>query len=425
MQAPSPAPGPTITVGPDGIALARSDAPLIPASSGAAMDAAVAINAFGLDLYHRISTGGGNVVISPASVAIALNMARAGAQGETATQMDTVLHSVGSAAAQAEDIGSLDQALAALSGTFQDGNGRDLPLTLRLANAPFAQLGTPIQPAYLEALTAQFRAPLRLVDYARDPNVARLLINAWVMAQTEGRIPHLLAPPEITTLTRLVLVNAIYLHAPWLSPLDPKSTTPGTFTRADGTQVQVPMMAARDSELYAAGNGWRATELPYLGGSLALDVILPDDLASFEAHLSSAELTRITSAFKLQPLDLTLPRFHIQTEARLADTLKTLGMPLAFDPQRADFSGMALQTCSASSDCLYISQVVHQASIDVDEKGTTASAATAVVMTTGGPGYQGPWLKLRFDRPFLFFLRDTKTGAMLFMGRVADPATKG
>ena len=423
-QPPSQAPAPAVTVGPDGIALARSDAPLVAASPGAAKAAATAINAFGLDLYRRVSAGGGNVVISPASVAIALNMARAGAQGETAAQMDAVLHSVGSAAAQAEAVGSLDQALAALNGTFQDGNGRELPVTLRLANAPFAQLGMPVQPAYLDALAAQFGAPLRLVDYVRDPNAARMLINAWVKGQTEGRIPQLLAQPDITTLTRLVLVNAIYLHASWMNPFDPTSTATGTFTRADGSLVKVPMMAARTSVLYAAGTGWRAAELPYLGGSLALDVILPDDLAGFEARLSSAELTRITGAFESQPLQFSLPRFQIQTEARLAATLRALRMPLAFDPQAADFSGIALQPCSASTDCLFISQVIHQANIDVDEKGTTASAATAVVMTTGGPGYQGPWLTFRLDRPFLFILRDTKTGAVLFMGRVADPSAK-
>ncbi|MGC8634845.1 MAG: serpin family protein [Candidatus Limnocylindrales bacterium] len=424
LQPPSQTPGSAVTLGPDGITFAGSDAPLVAASSSAASAAAAAINAFGLDLYRRVSARGGNVVISPTSVAIALDMARAGAQGETAAQMDAVLHLVGSAAAQAEAVSSLDQALTALNGTFRGGNGRELPVTLRLVNAPFAQLGMPIQPAYLDALAAQFGAPLRLLDYARDPNAARLRINAWVMAQTEGRISQLLAPPDITALTRFVLVNAIYLHASWLTPFDPRSTAPGTFTRSNGSRVQVPMMAAQEFELYAAGTGWRAVELPYLGGSLALDVILPDDLASFETHLSSAEIARITGAFELRPLQLSLPRFGIQTEARLAATLRALGMPLAFDPQAADFSGIALQSCSASSNCLYISEVIHQANIDVDEKGTTAAGATAVVMTTGGPGYQGPWLKFQVDRPFLFVLRDTKTGAILFMGRVGDPSAK-
>ncbi len=412
------------TVGPDGIALVRSDAPLVPASSGAANLAAAAINAFGVDLYRRVAGASGNLVISPTSVAIALNMARAGAQGRTAAQMDAVLHSVGSAAAQAEAIGSLDQALAALSGTFQNGNGRELPVTLRLANAPFAQLGMPIEPAYLDALAAQFGAPLRLLDYASDPNAARLLINAWVKAQTEGRVPALLSPPDITTLTRLVLVNAIYLHAPWLNPFDPGATAPGAFTRPDGSTVRVPMMAVQDAVPYAAGTGWRAVELPYLGGSLALDVIVPTDLAGFEAHLTSAEIARLTGAFTPQEVQLSLPRFGIQTETRLARTLGALGMPLAFDRTKADFSGIALHSCGATPDCLYIAQVIHQATIDVDEKGTTAAAATAVVMVTGGPGYQGPWITFRVDRPFLFILRDRTSGAILFMGHVTDPSAK-
>jgi serpin B len=343
LETPSATPSASVTVGPDGIALIRSDAPLIPESAGAASDAARAINSFGVDLYRRVSAGSGNVVISPASVAIALDMARAGAQGETAVQMDAVLHATGSADAQATAVGSLDQALAALNGTFQDLMGNDLPVALRIANAPFAQIGMAIAPAYLDAVATRFGAPLRLVDYVRDPNAARLLINAWVKAQTEGRIPDLLAPPDVSTLTRLVLVNAIYLHAPWLLPFDPKLTAPGTFTRADASQVEVPMMTTHAFWPYAAGNGWKAVELPYLGGSLALDVILPDDLASFEAHLASTELTHITGALKPGPLEFTLPRFHIQTEVRLADALKTLGTPLAFGQRRADFSGIALR----------------------------------------------------------------------------------
>jgi serine protease inhibitor len=421
---PSPAPVAVATVGPDGIALVRSDVPLVPASPAAAASAAAGINAFGVDLYRRVATTRGNLVISPASVAIALNMARAGAQGMTAAQMDAVLHSVGSAPAHAEAIGSLDQALVALSGTYETGNGRELPVTLRLANAPFAQVGMSVQSAYLDALAAQFGAPLRLLDYAGNPDAARLLINAWVKAQTEGRIPALLSPPDITALTRLVLVNAVYLHAPWLNPFDPRATAPGAFTRPDGSMVRVPMMAVQDAVPYAAGTGWRAIELPYLGGSLALDVIVPTDLAGFEARLTNAEIARLTGAFKPQEVRLSLPRFGIRTETRLARTLGALGMPLAFDRTKADFSGIALHSCGSSPDCLYIAQVIHQATIDVDEKGTTAAAATAVVMVTGGPGYQGPWITFRVDRPFMFILRDRTTGAILFMGHVTDPSAK-
>jgi serpin B len=348
-------------------------------------------------------------------VAVALAMARAGARGATATEMDAVLHAL-AGDRQAGALNALDLALGSRSGTFQDQSGKPQVVTLNIANAPFGQKGLAIGPAYLDTLASDFGAGLRLVDYAHDPEAARKLINAWVDERTEQRIPELLAPGTVTDLTRLALVNAIYLKAAWATPFEAAQTKPGPFTRTDGSTVDVPMMHSRSSLSYAQGTGWRAVELPYIGGSLAMTVIVPDDLATFEAGLDAATLSGITGAFSAREVDLTFPRFGVETSADLTTILAALGMGQAFDPARADFSGIT------TAEQLYISAVVHQANIDVDEKGTEAAAATAVLLgTTAMPAEP---VTLSVDRPFIFLLRDVPTGAIVFMGRVVDPAVK-
>ena len=412
-----PTGGPTAapTAGPTGLELAAAVATRAPSDPADALKAAAAMNAFGLDFYRRVATGTGNVVVSPASVAIALSMARAGARGTTASQMDTVLRSLGSDD-HAGWINALDAALAARTGTFKDTSGKDMDVTLRIANAPFAQRGFKLQDAYLAALATRFGAGLRLVDFQRATEAARRAINGWVSERTEKRIPALLAPGVLDTATRLVLVNAIYLKAAWQTPFAADLTRPAIFTKLDGSTVNVPTMRGGGQLPYAAGNGWQAVELPYVGRQLAMTIVVPDDLATFERGFDAATLTAITGALTTYQVDLTLPRFGIETRADLAATLAALGMPDAFDAGKADFSGMTTE------DQLYISAVIHQANIDVDEKGTTAAAATAVVMdATAIPGKS---VTLRVDRPFLFLIRDTQTGAVVFMGRVTEPSTR-
>jgi len=406
---------PAGTGGDGAIGLALAHVPRASASPADAAEAATAINAFGLDVFRRVGAAGGNVVISPASIALALAMARAGARGETATQMDTVLRSVGSDD-RAAGINALAQALEGVNGAFKDAAGDDLQVTLRIANAPFAQEGVTWKAAFLEALAARFAAGLRLVDYSSDPESARRLINGWVSDRTEQRIPELLANGVLDNLTRLVLVNAIYLKAPWLNPFEEGQTRPGPFLRADGSTVEAQMMSLHAALPYATGEGWRAVQLPYVGDSLALTVIVPDQLTAFEKGLTPEALEAIVESLAPTQVRLAFPRFGMETQADLAGTLQALGMPLAFDPDRADFSGMTDQ------ERLSISSVIHQANIDVDEKGTEAAAATAVVMrTTAAPAEP---VALQVDRPFLFALRDTRTGAILFLGRVSDPTTR-
>lgn len=396
------------------IGLAKGNAPRAVTSPQDAVAAADGINAFGLELYRLLAADGTNVVISPASIALALAMARAGARGATAAEMDAVLHGVASDD-HAAWLNALDAALATRTGTFKDDNGQDVKVSLRIANAPFAQEGMPLQQAYLDALASRFGAGLRLVDYIGQTEAARKLINGWVDDQTEHRIPELLVPGVLTPLTRLTLVNAIYLKAAWEFPFDPEATESAAFTLLDGSTVDVPTMTTTESLRYATGSGWQAVELPYVGRQLAMTLILPDDLAAFERDLTAASLGEITGALADRSVTLTMPKFGMETKAQLGGLLATLGMPAAFDPQAADFSGIT------TAEKLVISDVIHQANIDVDEKGTEAAAATAVVMrATAAPGEP---VTVHLDRPFLFALRDLQTGTVLFLGRVADPST--
>ncbi len=448
-----PSPSPVVT----------SDVPRTPPDPAQASDAAASIAAFGVDVFRHLVGDQGlatkNAVFSPTSIAMALAMVRAGAKGETASQIDRVLHTSGWDAL-GPGLNSLDQGLAALNSTWTDWDGVERSLALRIANGAYGQSGWTIERPFLDAIAAAFGAGLRLIDFAADPDAARQAINAWVSDQTAGRIPSLLDQRDVTDLTRLVLVDAVYLKAAWEIPFRPEWTTAAPFTRLDGTTVDVPTMhtgldVAQVLLPYVRGNGWQAVQLRYAGQDhttpLAMTLILPDDLASFEASLSANELARIDGAIDAQrkvlltsppcpaalpdPLQcgcsrygvaLYLPRFSIDTRTQLRPVLSDLGMPLAFNTTGADFSGIHVP--DGAADRVYVSAVVHEANIDVDEKGTTAAAATALLLSTGGGcGVRAAkTITLRFDRPFLFVLSDTATGAILFMGHVTDPsAAKG
>ena len=411
-SSPSIVPSPTASA-PAGVALARSPIAYVAADPARAGAAAEAMNAFGLALYARLAVAPGNLVMSPASVAIALSMTRAGAAGTTAAEMDAVLHDLGSDR-MGEAINALAAALAARSGTFPDAGGVNQAVSLRIANGLFAQWDMALKAPYLDALGGRYDAGVWQLDYKADPEAARKVINAWVAENTEQRIPEILKPGQITTGTRLALANAIYLKAAWLNPFDKAATKPGTFTRADATTVQVPLMKQQAILPYAAGNGWQAIQLPYVGGSLAMTVIVPTDLGAFERRLDAATFASVVADLKPTLVNLALPSFDTGAKAELSPMLKALGMPSAFDSGKADFSGIT------TDEALHIGFVIHQANITVDEAGTEAAAATVIGMDTAGPG--SPPVELRVDHPFLFALRDVSTGAIVFMGRVADPS---
>ena len=411
------------------------------------------MNAFGLAMYKRLRTDSelksSGIVFSPYSIATALAMARAGAKGRTATQMDATLRADGWPDL-AGGVSSLATVLARRDGAWTvqgDGVSGTHFQAFRSANMAFAQRDYVLERAYLQRVSKTFRSGFGLVDFVADPGAARDAINGWVSRQTLGRIPTLLEPPDVTGATRLVLVNAVYFKGEWAKPFEDGGTSPRTFTLGDGTTVKVPTMNVfGDQEIpIATGNGWRGTELRYLGPDertpLAMTIIEPTDLAAFEASLTSDRLHRITAAITAEErrisvvsdppeneacstypyaTHLFLPKFGIDTRAKLKPMLEAMGIHDAFDAQAADFSGMT------THDQLHIGAVIHQANIDVDERGTEAAAATAVGMDTGGCTGPVPLKErtLRIDHPFVFFIRDQQTGAILFMGRVLDPAKR-
>lgn len=420
----SPTPLPVVVIpspGPDGTIYLTAAAARNATRPADATSAAAAVNAFAVDLYRRLPAGK-NLVVSPTSIDLALAMTRPGARGQTATQIDAVTHDVASDA-NAAWMNALDKALSKRTATVKDSEGTTRKVVLRLANSSFAQVDYPFEPAYLLSLAERFGSGLRLVDFLARPQAARNVINAWVKARTDDRIPHLLAPSDVTWKSRLILVNALYLKAPWAVPFDVRMTEPGTFHRADGSTVTVPTMwDARlyDGLAYAAGSSWRAVELPYAGGQLAMTIIVPDRLSTFERTMTATSLARIVTALKVQPAVIGLPKFSIDTKTKLVPILKAMGMPLAFDSSAADFTGIADPRATGEPP-LFIAKVIHQANIDVNEAGTVASAATAVDMGIGS-GPPPKYVEFHVDRPFLFLIRDVPTGAILFIGRVGDPS---
>jgi serpin B len=401
--------------GPDSplaIELAAVDLPRLAGSAEDARSAANALNALGFDAYRALVAGGsdGDLVMSPASIALALSMARAGARGTTADEMDAVLHELGRDD-HAAWLAALHESLAARTGEFDDATGASHDVTLTIANALFGQRGFRLEPPFLEALAERFDAGLRLVDFVNAREDARRLVNGWVADATEDRIEELLTDDDLDAATALVLVNAIYLKAAWQAPFI-AGTSREAFTRFDGTTMDVDMMHANWMLPYATGDGWRAVELPYVGEQLSMLVIAPDDLATFQASLDAASFDQLIAQLRPTQVNVGLPRFGIETRTDLADLLAELGMPTAFSGG-ADFSGVS------RDGGLRISAVIHQANIDVDEKGTEAAAATAVTMTVSSGGPEATAFTV--DRPFLYAVRDRETGAILFLGRVTEP----
>lgn len=390
--------------------LIEADVARVVVDPALATRAADAVTSFGLDLYHELAGGSGNLVVSPASVAIALAMARLGAAGTTAAEMDSVLHDLG-AEAMSGPANALDAALASRTGAFKDTGGVDQDVVLRIANAQFVQYDLPLKPSFLEAIAIRYGAGTWQVDFRTNPEVARQAINAWVADHTEHRIPEILGPNAVTPAWRLALANAVYLKAAWLEPFDVEATGDGDFRLTDGTTVAVPFMHAVVVAPSAQGSGWSAIQLPYVGEGLAMLVIVPDDVAAFDATFDASVLRSILGSLHDGSVKLWLPKFDFESKVELSDALATMGMPTAFTGS-ADFSGIT------AAEALAISRIVHQANITVDEAGTEAAAATVIGTATSGGG-EPP--TLRVDRPFLFLIRDVPTGAVVFMGRVSNP----
>ncbi len=426
-ESPTPSASPS-SARPAAFPMVMGTAPLAAPASDAGAIAGAQINDFGLSLFRRLDTAS-NSCLSPTSIALALAMVRPGARGQTAAEMDKVLPGLGTEA-EAPELAALMRNFAAAT-QYIDSNGIPIygadatpdpanpePATeLNVADQAFVQNGLAIEPAYLDALSSRFGAGAGLLDFITDHEAARLAINKWASYQTKGRIPNVLQPPQITDRTRIALANAIYLKAAWQAKFDPALTKPAPFTTAAGTKVSVPTMAIDQVFAYTAGAGYKAVELPY-SGDLSMTVVVPDDMASFVGSLTADKLKQlIVYGDRQYDVDLTLPRFSIDSQFELSTVLKAMGMPTLFSTQ-ADLSGITTQ------ERLLVTAVVHEANIDVVESGTTAAAVTVVVGATAGGGPQEPPIKVQFhvNKPFLYFIRDYSDGAVLFMGRVNDPS---
>lgn len=387
-------------------------------------------NALSMTLYDRLVAAepGANAVVSPLSISTALAMTEAGARDETREQMRTALeYSLDEDRLHA----AFEALLAALSerGSSIDpdtlpeayGEGDDpVPFQLSLVNAVWGQSGYPFRSAYLDLLEAHYGGGFNEVNYATDPEAARRTINDWVAAQTEDRIDDLLPPASLDEYTRLVLTNAVYFAANWQHPFPVEDTVPAPFHPLDGDPVEVPTMSQELAAPYADAEGVQALDLPYVGNEVSMLLVLPPagEFRAFEEELSPDRFDRIVDALAERQGRVALPKFEFGGEFALKQPLSAMGMPIAFDRKRADFSGMA--DLAASGERLFVDDVYHDTFVAVDETGTEAAAATGVVVGTE-TGVPDPFAFVA-DRPFLFFVRDCPTGTVLFAGRVLDAA---
>jgi serpin B len=367
--------------------------------------AADAANQFATDLYAGLSSAQGNLFCSPLSVYGALMMTSAGARGGTAAEMSAVLHT---------PPGDAHAAVGKLLGQLQSA---DADFQLHIANALWAQSGFNCLPAFQNVLSSDYRCDYFNVDFS-SPAVASRSINDWVERQTSGKIAELFPPGTLPSGAKLVLTNAIYFHADWQSPFSPDATAPREFHVPNQPQPQQrPSMRRRGVFPFMHGDQFDALELPYKGNDVGMLILLPnsvDGLTALESRFSNKLMNDVTAGLQPQFAQVTIPKFTFTQQASLPPVLEAMGMRRAFSSGEADFSGI-----DGKSD-LFVSDVRHKAYVSVDEKGTEAAAATGVVIM---PRIMPPKPSVTFtaDHPFLFLIRDHRSGAVLFVGRVWDP----
>lgn len=369
---------------------------------------------FALKLYQILKSKEGNLFYSPYSISEALAMTYAGARGVTEQQMASALQFLLAQDKLHSAFNNNDIQLAERGQGAQGAN--DQPFKLNVVNAIWGQSGFKFTQSFLDLLALNYGAGMRILDFKKEAEKSRQTINQWVADQTANKIKDLLPQGSITELTRLVLTNAIYFNAAWDLQFDKNQTQNATFNLLNGTTVTVPMMKLNAKNFnYAEGSGYQAIELPYDGRELSMVVLLPaaQGYAGFESGLDYSRLNNILGQLQNKPVNLNMPKFKFETELGLNGNLKALGMTEAFDPAKADLSGM-----NGARD-LYISDVVHKAYVSVDEAGTEAAAATGVVVGTTSMPVDIKEFKM--DRPFIFLIKDNPTGTILFLGRVLDP----
>jgi serpin B len=380
----------------------------IPAEAQAdAAAVARASNQFACDLYAELATTEGNLFLSPFSIATALAMTDAGAAGTTDEELRAALHMT--------ELGDrVHTAYRALLQSLAVGRAHGA-YTLATANRLFGQAGASFVPRFLDITRRDYGAELMRVDFGGNLDGARKAINSWVSDQTDDKIPELFPPGGLTPDVLLVLANATLFKGTWDNQFDPRRTVDAAFTLASGTTVQSRLMTKlRDEIELGRVPGGSLGVLPFEGKDLSMVVVIPDrhdGLPALEAQLSADAIAQWLDGLQRRKAEVGLPKFRFQSEIDLVESLEKLGIVSAFTPHVADFSGISDQLD------LYLGQARHVATIAVDESGAEAAAATgAGIMATSAPP------ELIANRPFLFWIHDHITGAILFMGRLQDPS---
>ena len=370
-------------------------------------------SAFAIDLYRKLGESNGNLFFSPYSISTALGMTYGGARGNTAKQMAKVLRF----SLNQEDLHfAFSQLLSKLNKLQEAGNIR-----LNVANSLWPQQDYAFLDEYLSLVEQNYGVSIDPVDYKHAHENARAMINRWVEDKTQNKIKDLIQPGILNALTRLVLVNAIYFKGGWQNPFKTERTKLSPFRTFSGKSVQVPMMTQRQILGYADLGSFQMLEVPYAGNETSMIVILPKankDLKQLETRMSTERLSEWLNRLNDREVVVYLPKFELTSTFRLDETLVSMGMSDAFNETKANFAGM-----DGNEDWLHIGAVVHKAFIEVNEEGTEAAAATAVIMAARGTLSPPP--VFRADHPFLFLIHEKQTGSILFMGRVSDPTVSG
>ncbi len=383
-------------------------------------------NQFAMELYSKLRGGEENLFFSPYSVSTALAMVYAGARDATAEQMARALRyptepEVLSDLGMAEEPMTPEEFAAAFGQIMRDLNeqGSEEAYELRIANALWAQEDFDFLDSFVEFVESQYQGRVRNVDFVAATAQVRQRINAWVEEQTNGKVKDLLSPGTLDAMTRLVLTNAIYFKGDWARQFQEDRTQEAAFTLIGGNTVQVPMMNQRAEFDYAQADELQVLRLPYVGEELSMILLLPseaDGIGRLEQMLSRENLEGWLKRLGEREVIVSVPKFEMTSKFSLASMLRSMGMVRAFSDD-ADFSGMT------GRRNLFLSAVIHQAYIDVNEEGTEAAAATGAVMklTSVGPERTPVF---RADHPFIFMIREDTSGSILFFGRVMNPQSQ-